>query len=142
MPRMYRSLLLGVSLSLLSVLAGCSGRSPSQNQGDIITVTSLSPSAGADLAPGSSVTFTLSVAYDLETASTGTLRLVLEDQSGNSLTPTQKTVTVAKGQGSVSLFDQVTLPATGVTAVQLFVSLAPGSSVTTNVVVSAIYPVG
>jgi hypothetical protein len=139
---MYRSLLLGVTLSLLTVLAGCSGGSPSELQTDSIAITNISPTVGSDLVPGSVVTITASASYSLTTANTGTIRLVIEDQNNNSLTPTQKAVGVNKGQGSVSLFDQITLPTTGVTAVQVFISLTPGSASTTNVVASTIYPVG
>jgi hypothetical protein len=67
---------------------------------------------------------------------------VIEDQNNNSLTATQKTVSVNKGQGSVNLVDQITLPITGVTAVQVFISLTPGSASTTNIVASTTYPVG
>jgi hypothetical protein len=139
---MYRSFLLGISLSALAVLAGCSSRSPSDLQTDSITITNITPTAGSDLVPGSAVTVTAAVSYASGSARTGTIRLVIEDQNNNSLTATQKTVSVNKGQGAVNLVDQFTLPATGVTAVQVFVSLTPGSASTTNIVAGTTYPVG
>jgi hypothetical protein len=141
---MPRSLLFGLSLCLFIVLAGCrGGRSPSEPGGsDSITLTSISPTAGALLAHGSVVTFTATVAYTLSSASTGNIRLVVEDQNNNLLTVTQPTVSVTRGQGSVTLTDQITVPATGVSQVRVFLPLNPGSASTTNVVANANYPVG
>jgi hypothetical protein len=139
------SLSLASTLVLLTGLAACSGgRSPSEpSLTDSISLSSISPAAGTKLAPGSGVTFSGTVNYTLGSAGTGRIVLVIQDQSGNLLTTAaQKTASILRGQGTVSLSDQITVPATGVTQIQVFFPLTPAGASQTNVVVHATYPVG
>ncbi len=139
------SLFFASALVLLISLASCSGgHSPSEpSLPDSISLTSISPAAGTKLGPGSVVTFSGTVSYTLGSTSTGTIVLVIEDQSSRLLTlGTQKSATVTKGQGSVSLSDQITVPATGVTQIEVFFPLNPAGASQTNIVARAIYPVG
>ncbi|HTQ80171.1 MAG TPA: hypothetical protein VMM92_09250 [Thermoanaerobaculia bacterium] len=140
----FATLVLALTL-VTSALAGCSGsgHSPSESSSDAISITGISPTAGGKLAPGSTVTFTANVSYQLSSAATGTIVLSLEDQLSNPLqTGTQPSVTVNQGQGTTSLTDHLTIPASGVTQIQVFVSLTPAGAAFTNTVALVTYPVG
>jgi len=132
------------ALVLMLGLAGCNGRSPSEVSGqDSVSISSISPAAGTRLAPGSSVTFNARIDYELSSSATGTITVVIEDQSNAILTThPQVRTSVSRGRGSVNLSDQITVPASGVTTVRVFFPLNMAGVSSTNVVVSASYPVG
>ncbi|HZF08849.1 MAG TPA: hypothetical protein VFE33_08680 [Thermoanaerobaculia bacterium] len=141
---MNRSLCLAATLALVFLVAGCSkGNSPTDlTSPDSIAITSITPAVGTKLAPGSTVTFTATVSYSLVSASSGTITLVIENQSDQSLTTTQPQMTVANGSGTASLTGSVTVPATGVTTIQVFFPLTPAGSTGSPAIAAALYPVG
>ncbi|HEV7515962.1 MAG TPA: hypothetical protein VGR07_06655 [Thermoanaerobaculia bacterium] len=141
---MNRSPFLAAALVLMISLAGCNGRSPSESAGaDSVSISSISPAAGTRLAPGSTVTFTARIDYELSSTLTGAITLVIEDQLNQVLTThPQVRTSVTRGRGSVSLSDQITVPASGVTTVRVFFPLSMEGVSSTSVVASVSYPVG
>ena len=141
---MHRSSFLAVALVLTTCLAGCNGRSPSETTGqDSISISSISPAAGTQLAPGSTATLNARIDYELSSTLNGTVTIVIEDQLNTILTThPQVRMSVTRGRGSLSLSDQITVPATGVTTVRVFFPLSMQGSSSTNIVTSVSYPVG
>jgi len=141
---MNRLRCLAAALALVPLVAGCNkGSSPTDlTSPDSIAINSIAPAAGTKLAPGSTVTFTTSVGYTLVSASSATITLVIEDQNDQPLTVTQPQLTVAAGTGTVSLTGPVTIPATGVTTLQVFIPLTPAGSTGSPTIAAALYPVG
>jgi hypothetical protein len=142
---MNRSLCLALSLALITLLAGCSkGNLPSDlNSPDDILINSITPAAGSRIAPGSTVTFNANVSYILASASTGVITIVVEDQASVPIAGTQAQKSVASGQSSINIATPTfTVPATGVTSLQVFVSLAATGASQTSTVEEVIYTVG
>jgi len=104
-------------------------------------VTGLSPAVGTTLAAGQPVTVTGTVSYTLNSAGTGVLYMIIQDQADKSLQTTQPTAEVVKGPGEVTLSQTITLPPTGVTGVRLFFALLPAGAKATNSTVVITYPV-
>jgi hypothetical protein len=143
---MNRLLLPAIACVLIvAFAAGCGGsHSPTEPGGvDTIAITSITPASGTRLAPGSNVTFSGTVRYELASAGTGIIVLVIEDQASRVLTTgAQPSAVVSRGQGTVSLSDSIVVPATGVSQVVVFFPLSPAGSTSTNIVATATYPVG
>lgn len=93
---------------------------------DSITLVSIQPSLGTSLQAGAPVAFTATIAYDLASVPSGLVALVIEDQAFRNLSSTvpQPTMTVARGNGTVTLADHVVIPANGVTTVYVYFLLA------------------
>lgn len=138
--------LLGFAITMLLVL-GCSDgdSSPTEPEPTInsIAVETITPAQGTTLSAGSRVTFQARVRYTLATASSGRISMVIEDQASRNISPTspQPNVQVSRGGGVVELTDTVTIPANGVTRVDLFVPLLPAGASSTNTVQLVRYPV-
>jgi hypothetical protein len=133
--------LMGTTTVLLAIATtGCgSTPAPTTPAPTVLTdavygVTDLSPAVGTTLAAGRQVTFTGTVGYSLNTAGTGALFMVLQDQSNQRLQPpgTQPTTAVIAGSGQATLSQTITLPSTGITSVRLFFSLLPSGATSTN----------
>jgi hypothetical protein len=143
---MSRRPLRALALAVAAGLAlGCGVRtSPSGVGGpDIVTIATIAPPDGTVLAAGSKVTFDAGISYLLNSAGAAAIMLVVEDQSGRVLNPDSEITTiVSRGTGSVRLSDQVTVPATGVSAVRVLFTLSPTPPVSPPVLASASYPVG
>ena len=146
MPRSFRfrfSFFSGLVL-LGALVSGCSDddyspSGPSQVT-DSITIQEISPAAGTTLNRGTNVTFTARIGYSLGSASTGRIALVAQDQAGSALAP-QPFANVPRGSGTVSLSQQVTIPAQGVTRVDVFFPLLPDGASRSTAARSAQYPV-
>ena len=129
---------------LLALTAGCGSTStptmpaPVVAPDSVSSITGLSPALGTTLAPGQAVTFTGTAGYTLNSAGTGVLVMVIQDQANQILQATQPNAQVAKGSGQATLSQTITLPATGVTSVRLFFALLPtgATSTVSNVAVS------
>jgi hypothetical protein len=138
------SAVLGLSLALL--MLGCSGSDSPTDPGpttDSLVLESFEPPVSTVLAPGSRVSFRARVRYALATASTGRVLIVIQDQTGNNISGTspQPSVAVTLGAGTVELADTITVPASGVTSVQVFYPLIPGGAQQSTVVQRVIYTV-
>ena len=136
-----------VAILLALTAAGCGSTpaptmtAPAAVPDSVSSITGLSPALGTTLAPGQSVTFTGTAGYALNSAGTGVLVMVIQDQANQALQATQPNAQVVKGSGQVTLSQTITLPATGITSVRLFFALLPtgATSTTSNAAVS--YPV-
>lgn len=132
-----------MTMLLALMVAGCGGGStpttptPTSTQDALSGITNLSPSLGTNLSAGQTVTFTGTTRYTLNSADTGVVVMVLEDQAHQPLQParTQAQTPVARGTGEATLSQTITLPGTGVTSVRLlFVLAATGASSSTATV--------
>lgn len=100
------------------------------------------PVTGTTLQAGQSVTFSGTPGYTLASADLGTVVMVLQDQDGRALPSSSvSTAVVHRGSADVTLTQTVTLPADGVTAVNVFFLLAPAGSTSTKASVRLSYPV-
>jgi len=107
----------------------------------VSSITDLSPVLGTTLAPGQAVTFTGTAGYALNSAGTGVLVMVIQDQANQALQATQPNAQVVKGSGQATLSQTITLPATGITGVRLFFVLLPTGATNTISNVAVSYPV-
>lgn len=130
---------------LAAGLAGCGGsRTPTEVViiPDTLLIASISPAPETKLAPGSAVTFTGNLTYRLNSADSAPIVLAIEDQSGHSLVSQQVSKTVTKGEGQLTLSDSITVPATGVTQIQVIFDLSPTGKNTQDTASSVTYTVG
>ena len=105
---------------------------------DSISIVAAEPAPGSVLRRGSTVEFRVSVSYDLQTAPTGAIFLVVQDQTGRSIQTTQPFVNVSQGAGRVELSQSLTVPADA-DRVDLFVPMANFTSTSTRVVARVEY---
>jgi hypothetical protein len=115
-----------VLVVLAAALAGCGGggKTPTQTTvSDVVVIFSIAPPAGTVLTHGTAVTITGTVSYQLNSAASATMVMVVQDQSGHSLTGAQPMMTVANGKGQVVLADTVNIPSSGVSQVQVIFDL-------------------
>ena len=121
---------------LLLALVGCATagtvrpsagvRTVGGDPGYSVAYVGATPKPRSILAPGQTVAFNVTVEYRLESAQRGTLGLVIQDETGRSLTPERKQVSqqVERGAGRITFSDTVIVPP-GVRGVQLFIPLFP-----------------
>lgn len=107
----------------------------------VSSITGLSPVLGTTLALGQAVTFTGTAGYALNSAGTGTLVMVIQDQANQPLQTTQPNAQVVKGAGQATLSQTITLPGAGVTSVRLFFVLLPTGATNTISNVAVSFPV-
>ncbi len=105
---------------------------------DSISIVAAQPAAGSVLRRGSTVEFYVSVSYDLQTAPNGAIFLVIQDQTGRSIQPTQPFVNVRQGAGRVELWQSLMVPIDA-DRVDLFVPMANFTSASTRVVARVEY---
>ncbi|HVT18843.1 MAG TPA: hypothetical protein VHQ90_21990 [Thermoanaerobaculia bacterium] len=142
-----KSLFAAAILALVAAFAGgCGGGSspsaPSSSQ-DSISIVTITPASGTKLAPGSAVVFTATVNYQLASAGSASIFEVISDQNSHLLTTgAQSNTTISRGQGSATLSDHITVPATGVVQVFVDFPLTPAGANTSSAVATAAYTVG
>lgn len=107
----------------------------------VSSITDLVPLLGTKLLHGQTVTFTGTAGYSLNSADSGQVVFVIEDQTNTVLNTSQPSAAVAKGSGQVTLSQSITLPDTGVTSVQVFFALAPTGATSTHAAVRLTYQV-
>ena len=128
-------------------VAGCGGSpaapTPSATATDGITnLTGMVPVSGTTLQLGQTVTFSGKPSYFLASADSGAVVMVIQDQDNRTLQAgVQPTAVVAKGSGDVTLTQTITLPADGITVVNVFFLLAPTGSTSIRSSVRLSYPV-
>ena len=142
---------------LLPCVAACGGggRSPAEPVVpvvplmDHVSLVSITPAAGTRLAPGSVVSISATVDYELQSEPLGAILLVVQDQAGHLLTPgPQARAAVSRGRGTATVSDHITVPATGVSEVWIYFSLVPPDVSATQFLLlsgippSVVYPVG
>jgi len=145
MVRLRRSVPAAVLLVLLAPLAGCGGGSRSSTQpapvGDAIVIASISPAEGTKLPPGGTVSFQVTCNYRLVSAATGTVTLTITDGLGNVLPHGTASANVMRGEASVPLSAQITIPAT-VAGVQVDCALQPTGNTTDVIAANVNFIVG
>jgi len=138
---MRRGMLFHASLALMMLFAlrcSDSDSSPTEPEPtiDSVAIETITPVQGTTLQGGSRVTFRARVRYTLATASSGRISLIIEDQASRNISATtpQPSISVTRGGQVVELTDTIDIPANGVTRVDVFVPLFPGTSTSTNTV--------
>ena len=110
---------------------------------DTVAIEVITPERGTRLTAGSRVTFQVRGRYTLASASSGRIGLVIEDQDFKNISATvpQPFSTVTRGGGTLEIADTVTVPATGVTTVHVFLPLLPTGASRSTAVDHVVYPV-
>lgn len=109
---------------------------------DSISLVTIAPLDGTTLSPGQVVSFTATVSYELDSADSGRIGMNIQDQTNANIQSNLPiNVAISRGSGMVTLSDVVTIPAGGVTTVNVFLPLFPAGQSSTSVVVLASYPV-
>lgn len=144
----FKASIVTTTVVLALMAAGCGSTTtptmaPPPTPDLVAGITGLSPALGTTLALGQAVTFTGTAAYTLNSAATGTLVMVIQDQANQILQApgTQPNKQVAKGSGEATFSQTITLPGTGITTVRLFFALLPTGATSTISNVAVSYPV-
>ena len=113
-----------LTLAIVAAFMGCGGSNSSNPTAlsssptapspstatDTITLTSITPLAGTTLSPGQVVTFTATVSYELDSADSGQIRMVIQDGADRDIQSNpQPHMTISRGSGMVTLSDEVTI---------------------------------
>jgi hypothetical protein len=137
------------TIALGLAVSGCGGASPAAPApstpatDSLSSVTNMVPAPGTPLQAGQTVTFSGTPGYVLASADFGTVVMVIEDQNDRVLpmSSTLSMTVVGRGSGDVTISQTVTLPADGITSVQVFFVLAPAGATSTKASVRLEYPV-
>lgn len=118
---------------------------PQQDAGDpsnSIFYVSTTPRTGTGLKVGDQVSFSLTVNYDLATADTGRIALVLQKDDGSPLSPTrgQVVAAISRGTGVTTLTDSFEVPP-GTKKIHVFVPLTPTGNTLSSRNLAFEYPV-
>jgi hypothetical protein len=127
------------------ILFGCSeSKSPTQRQinkplsnKDSVKILSASPAITETLKTGASLKIIYEVQYNLASADTGSLALVIQGASNETLS--NEFYVVQKGSGTEVLEAEIIVPQSR--AVQVFTPLSPQGSSSTSIVESRLYKV-
>lgn len=111
-------------------------------EGYTIDLETVDPAPGTPLVRGSSVTFKVTLSYQLESAPHGVVILVFQDEKNGSVTgdSAQTMSEVTKGKGSITLSETVVVP-TKAKELRLFIPLVPDGITTTTGEVTLRYPI-
>lgn len=110
--------------------------------GYAIDLVSAEPPPGTPLLRGASVPFKVTVQYALDVARHGAVILVFQDESNKVVTGEreQTTVEVEKGNGTVTLADEVVVPSDA-NELRLFIPIMPDGITTTTGEITLRYPI-
>lgn len=107
-----------------------------------ISLVTIDLPVGTTLLAGQVISFTATVSYELNNAASGEIRMFIQHQTLASLqSGPRPVVEIAGGSGTVTLSDQVTIPATAVPQISVILALFSAGQGTTNITASASYPV-
>jgi hypothetical protein len=114
------------ALSALACATHPRGPGNPRQGGYSVTLVDVDPPEGAVLRAGARGVFAATVRYKLSAADAGRIVMVLQDQSGRNLkgNEAQASVAVAKGEGTATIRDSVTIPV-GSRRMTLFIPLIP-----------------
>jgi hypothetical protein len=141
LPTLVAAIATTFILSLTAVGCASSPTTPAPVPDSVNGIIDLVPPLGTKLLHGQTVTFTGTAGYSLNSADSGQVLLAIEDQTNKRLSTTEPSATVAKGSGQVTLSQSITLPDTGVTAVQLYFLLVATGATSTHAAVPVTYQV-
>lgn len=152
-PAVRRASLAAATSLAAGLIIGCGDSSPTAPTGtpapptatgNVISLGSITPTAGTLLHQSQTVTFTATLNYTLTSAASGKIVMVIQDQFQQNLKPAgaaQVAVPVMRGTGMATLSDSITIPSAGVSFVTVFLPLVPEGDTRTDVVVSVGYTV-
>jgi hypothetical protein len=111
-------------------------------EGYRIDLVSAEPPPGTPLLRGASVPFRITVSYSLEAAAHGTVILVFQDESNKIVTGKreQATAEAEKGNGTVTLADEVIVPSDA-SELRLFIPIMPDGLTATTGEITLRYPI-
>lgn len=111
-------------------------------EGYTMELVSAEPPPGTPLLRGASVPFKITVKYALDVAPQGSVTLVIQDESNKVVTGERKqtAIEVGKGNGMVTLADQVVVPFDA-NELRLFIPIMPDGLTTTSGEVTLRYPI-
>ena len=119
-------------------LALC-GASSQQPDGDSVKILSLSPSPKQPLRVGEKVAFRVEVEYNLTSATTGSVTLVIQQGESGRSPLANETEVVQKGRARTVLSKDIVVPDTK--ALQVFTPLSVQGSTSTTIVDRRLYRV-
>jgi PPE-repeat protein len=128
--RLMRVLALASLILTAPVNAADSGTSPwsfvnGAANGYAVQLVSAVPAPGTQIFPGQTLEFRVTVGYQLSMAETGSVILVIQDENDQNLgTGPQKSQTVERGQGNVTLAQSFVVPADA-REIHLIIPLVP-----------------
>lgn len=111
-------------------------------EGYSIDMVSAEPPPGTPLLRGASIPFKVTVKYALDVAPHGTVILVFQDESNKVVTGEreQTTVEVERGNGTVTLADEVVVPSDA-NELRLFIPIMPDGVATTTGEITLRFPI-
>ena len=111
-------------------------------EGYTIDLEAIDPAPGTPLVRGATVTFKVTLSYELEIAPHGVIILVFQDEKNRGVSGDrpQTMSEVTEGKGSVTLIDTVVVPAKA-KELRLFIPLMPDGIATTTGEVTLRYPI-
>ena len=142
------SLLVGV----LIALGACSGGSPAAPsppptttvppQPDALSLVGITPAQGTVLILDDPVSFSATVTYGLNSAASGRISLTVQDETGRVLQGgAPPSVSVQRGSATATVVGGVNLPRSGITRVDVVLSLLPEGAATPTARVTVSYSV-
>jgi hypothetical protein len=143
----FRAALRSLSVFLSAgAIAFCSKSSPTEPVvlQDSVTIVSIQPPAGAILQVGAPVSFTVTVAFTLASAPSGSVVMVVEDDAFRTIPGSlpQPTIGISRGRGMVTLTQQILVPPADVASVDVFFALAATGGTQSLAVQEVTYHVG
>lgn len=132
--------------AIVSGLVACESEWPTAPTGteDRISLTTIDPPAGTILETGQTVTFTATVTHTLNTAASGLVAMVIQDQLSRNLKTfgvPQSHVPIGQGAGTSTITDSITIPASGISSIDVILPLFPQGATRTSVTDSVRYQV-
>jgi hypothetical protein len=139
--------------ALLILLCACGGGSPAAPPttppptttppaADTLSVAAVTPAQGTVLILDDPISFNVTVSYALNSAASGRITLAVQDETGRTLQGgAQPSVAVTRGAAMGSISDRVSLPARGITRVDVILSLVPDGTTTPSARATVSYSV-
>jgi hypothetical protein len=113
--------------------------SPPPPTSDSVRILTISPEPGTTLRVGDRQSFQVEVEYELRSAATGTVTLVIQKGEYGDLPLANETEVIEKGSGTLTMKKEIEIPDTR--AIQVFTPLHTPASGSTTVVDSRAYKV-
>ena len=110
-----------------------------ENSEDNVKIVSVSPGTEKELVAGTSVTFEVGVEYNLVSADSATISLVVQRSEAGKMPLADEIDVIRKGKGNLTISTEVKIPQTK--AIQIFTPLLVQGSTETTIVDSRVYTV-
>ena len=133
------------ALALIGLLTGAAlafrqeARAAPDSSPDSVKIVSISPDPATTLRVGEKATFKVEVEYILESASSGSITLVIQRGESGQLPLANETQVVQKGRARIILRKDVAVPDTS--AIQVFTPLTAQGGTSSSIVDTRVYRV-